>query len=38
MPLSLTILTGAFGPQRRGAIIGIWGGRQQRARGGRRGR
>lgn len=23
MPLSLTILTGAFGPQRRGAIIGI---------------
>jgi MFS family permease len=26
MPLSLTILTGAFGPQRRGAIIGIWGG------------
>ncbi|MGZ4443744.1 MAG: MFS transporter [Nocardioidaceae bacterium] len=26
MPLSLTILTGAFGPERRGAIIGIWGG------------
>jgi EmrB/QacA subfamily drug resistance transporter len=26
MPLSLTILTGAFPPQRRGAIIGIWGG------------
>jgi EmrB/QacA subfamily drug resistance transporter len=26
MPLSLTILTAAFPPQRRGAIIGIWGG------------
>jgi EmrB/QacA subfamily drug resistance transporter len=26
MPLSLTILTSAFPPQRRGAIIGIWGG------------
>jgi MFS family permease len=26
MPLSLTILTGAFPPARRGAIIGIWGG------------
>jgi EmrB/QacA subfamily drug resistance transporter len=26
MPLSLTILTGAFPAQRRGAIIGIWGG------------
>jgi EmrB/QacA subfamily drug resistance transporter len=25
-PLSLTILTGAFPPARRGAIIGIWGG------------
>ncbi|WP_051809655.1 DHA2 family efflux MFS transporter permease subunit [Actinoplanes subtropicus] len=26
MPLSLTILTDAFPPQRRGAIVGIWGG------------
>jgi EmrB/QacA subfamily drug resistance transporter len=26
MPLSLTILTGAFPPERRGAIVGIWGG------------
>lgn len=26
MPLSLTILTGAFPAQRRGAIVGIWGG------------
>ena len=26
MPLSLTILTGAFPAERRGAIIGIWGG------------
>jgi EmrB/QacA subfamily drug resistance transporter len=26
MPLSLTILTGAFPPRRRGAIVGIWGG------------
>jgi EmrB/QacA subfamily drug resistance transporter len=26
MPLSLTILTGAFPPHRRGAIVGIWGG------------
>jgi EmrB/QacA subfamily drug resistance transporter len=26
MPLSLTILTQAFPPQRRGAIVGIWGG------------
>ncbi len=26
MPLSLTILTSAFPPQRRGAIVGIWGG------------
>ena len=26
MPLSLTILTSAFGPERRGAIVGIWGG------------
>ena len=26
MPLSLTILTGAFPPARRGAIVGIWGG------------
>jgi EmrB/QacA subfamily drug resistance transporter len=26
MPLSLTILTAAFPPQRRGAIVGIWGG------------
>jgi MFS family permease len=26
MPLSLTILTGAFPPQRRGAVVGIWGG------------
>jgi EmrB/QacA subfamily drug resistance transporter len=26
MPLSLTILTAAFPPQRRGAIIGLWGG------------
>ena len=26
MPLSLTILTAAFPPERRGAIIGIWGG------------
>src|SRR6266542_2808267 len=25
MPLSLTILTGAFPAQRRGAIVGIWG-------------
>src|SRR5262249_59125090 len=25
-PLSLTILTGAFSPARRGSIIGIWGG------------
>jgi EmrB/QacA subfamily drug resistance transporter len=25
-PLSLTILTGAFGPARRGAVVGIWGG------------
>jgi EmrB/QacA subfamily drug resistance transporter len=26
MPLSLTILTAAFPPERRGAIVGIWGG------------
>jgi len=26
MPLSLTILTAAFPPERRGAIIGLWGG------------
>ena len=26
MPLSLTILTSAFPPERRGAIIGLWGG------------
>jgi EmrB/QacA subfamily drug resistance transporter len=26
MPLSLTILTAAFSPERRGAIVGIWGG------------
>ena len=26
MPLSLTILTSAFPPERRGAIVGIWGG------------
>jgi EmrB/QacA subfamily drug resistance transporter len=26
MPLSLTILTAAFPPQRRGAIVGLWGG------------
>jgi EmrB/QacA subfamily drug resistance transporter len=26
MPLSLTILTAAFPPQRRGAVVGIWGG------------
>jgi EmrB/QacA subfamily drug resistance transporter len=26
MPLSLTILTAAFAPERRGAVIGIWGG------------
>ncbi len=26
MPLSLTILTSAFGPERRGTIVGIWGG------------
>jgi len=26
MPLSLTILTTAFPPQRRGAIVGLWGG------------
>jgi EmrB/QacA subfamily drug resistance transporter len=26
MPLSLTILTAAFSPERRGAIIGLWGG------------
>jgi EmrB/QacA subfamily drug resistance transporter len=26
MPLSLTILTTAFAPERRGAIVGIWGG------------
>jgi MFS family permease len=26
MPLSLTILTAAFPPERRGAVIGIWGG------------
>jgi EmrB/QacA subfamily drug resistance transporter len=26
MPLSLTILTGAFAPERRGTIVGIWGG------------
>jgi EmrB/QacA subfamily drug resistance transporter len=25
-PLSLTILTGTFGPARRGAVVGIWGG------------
>jgi EmrB/QacA subfamily drug resistance transporter len=25
-PLSLTILTGVFGPARRGAVVGIWGG------------
>ncbi len=26
MPLSLTILTAAFPPQKRGAVVGIWGG------------
>jgi EmrB/QacA subfamily drug resistance transporter len=26
MPLSLTILTSAFPPERRGAVVGIWGG------------
>jgi EmrB/QacA subfamily drug resistance transporter len=26
MPLSLTILTAAFPPERRGAVVGIWGG------------
>jgi EmrB/QacA subfamily drug resistance transporter len=26
MPLSLTILTAAFPPERRGAIVGVWGG------------
>src|SRR5262245_52761704 len=26
MPLSLTLLTGAFPPQKRGAVVGIWGG------------
>ena len=26
MPLSLTILASAFGPQRRGTVVGIWGG------------
>ncbi len=26
MPLSLTILVSAFGPQRRGTVVGIWGG------------
>jgi EmrB/QacA subfamily drug resistance transporter len=26
MPLSLTILTSAFGPERRGTIVGMWGG------------
>ncbi|MHB8448867.1 MAG: MFS transporter [Mycobacteriales bacterium] len=26
MPLSLTILTGVFPPERRGAVVGIWGG------------
>src|SRR5207302_5086013 len=26
MPLSLTILTTAFPPERRGAVVGIWGG------------
>src|SRR5258706_5897126 len=26
MPLSLTILTAAFPPERRGAIVGLWGG------------
>jgi EmrB/QacA subfamily drug resistance transporter len=26
MPLSLTILTSAFGPERRGTIVGLWGG------------
>ena len=26
MPLGLTLLTGAFPPERRGAVVGIWGG------------
>src|SRR5262249_17224255 len=26
MPLSLTLLTTAFGPERRGAVVGVWGG------------
>ncbi len=26
MPLSLTILAAAFPPERRGAVVGIWGG------------